>query len=312
VGQINWAEYAEKSEKEGGFTPLPVGVYNIKVDTADVKPAKNEHFGILTRLVVTDGPLVSRSILNNMTLYKNDGDINGYFNVSLAALGFGTETNPAFWTQLQQLPDEQQAMQFIASSILNAEATIEVTNRVHAGINRDNVKKMVPKGAIAAAGGLPPGMPLPGGAAPGVVPVAAPPGTVPVLPGAVPLGGAAPVPLGGQPIVPAVVPVAPGVPGVAAPVTVNVAAPAAAAPAAVAPVVAEPVAPVAAPVAAAPVAVAPMPTPATPAPVAAPIVAEAPVAVAPVEAVPVVVPVVAAPIPTVAAVPLVRPDEAPF
>ncbi|RKZ95675.1 MAG: hypothetical protein DRQ40_03065 [Gammaproteobacteria bacterium] len=277
MGQMNWGAYADEAAKSGGFEPLPVGTYNVKIETADVKDAKNEHKAILTKLVVTDGPLVGRSILNNMAPYKNDGDPNGFFTQALAALGFGRQQNPGFWQQLDALPSEEQGIAFIASSILGAESTIEVNHREYGGTTRDNVKKMTPKGAAL-------------GNAPGVPPM------VPGVPGAVPLGGAAPVAIPNQPIAPvAAAPAAPAVVPVAAPVAAVpqvAAAPVAAAPAPIAPA---PVATTAAPV---PVAAAPVELPAEP--------------VAPVEAVVPAMTPVTAPVPTAPVGEMPRPDEAPF
>ncbi len=289
MAQIDWGAFAEEAEKQGGFAPLPIGIYNIKVDTAEVKTAKNEHFSLLTRLVVTDGPLVNKSILNNMTPFKNDGGENGFFTQALAALGFGRETNPGFWQQLQSITDEEQPMLWISQSILGAEATIEVTHRIFNNENRDNVKKMVPKGSKVASGpstgaGVPPvvgGVPQ----APAPPPVAAaPPEAVPTtvvnvapVPAAV---TAAPSPLPTAP--PATAPAPVAVPAAVEAVTEleaggdDTSKPAAPAEAASAP---------------------PASTPAQPAPVA-PVVA--------------VVPDVAADVPVVPDVPPVLPEGTPF
>jgi hypothetical protein len=279
MAQIDWGAYAEEAEKHGGFAPLAIGTYNIKVETADVKPAKNDHYSILTRLVVTDGPLVNKSILNNMAPWKNDGDENGFFTQHLAALGFGRENNPAFWQQLQTITDEHQAILWIAQSILGAEATIEVTHRPYNNEMRDNVKKMVPKGSMIAAGpsagagvpGLPPTLPVAGVPPVGAVPTA-------------PVAAAPPVvaPVAAQPVVAAVVNVAP-----------------AAAPAPVPVVEAPPVVPL-------PEAQ-PVPEAAPVAPVAVP--AAVPEPVAPVAA---AVPAVTAPVPTAAPVAVVLPEDGPF
>lgn len=283
MAQIDWGAYADEAEKHGGFAPLAIGTYNIKVETADVKPAKGDHYAILTRLVVTDGPLVGKSILNNMSPYKNDGDENGFFTQHMAALGFGREANPAFWQQLQTMTDENQAMLWIAQSILGAEATIEVTHRPYNNEMRDNVKKMVPKGSMIAAG------PSAGAGVPG-------------LPPTLPVAGVPPV--GAVPTAPVA-----AAPPVAAPVAAQPVAPAAA----VAAPAAQP-APAAAPV---PVVEAPpvVPLPeAQPVPEAAPV---APVAVPaavpePVAPVAAAVPAVTAPVPTAAPVAVVLPEDGPF
>lgn len=296
MAQMDWGAYAKEAEKKGGFGPLAIGTYNIKVDSAEVKPAKNDHHAILTRLVVSDGPLVGKSILNNMSPFQNDGNENGFFTQALAAFGFGQETNPAFWQQLQTMTDEQQAMLWIAQTILGAEATIEVTHRPYGTEMRDNVKKMVPKGSMVAAGPTA----APAGGVPGVPPSL--PGAIPQMPPAAP---AAPAPAAA----PATAVSVPAAPVAAAPVAAQ-AVPAAPVPQAPAPTGAQ-VAP------AAPVAAAPAPVPAAPAPApvavpaAAPVAEAAPAVVAPVVA---AVPEVAAPVPVppAPAAPVVLPEDAPF
>lgn len=230
MGQMNWAEYADEAAKSGGFEPLPTGTYNVRVESADLKDGKNDHKQILTKLIVTDGPLAGRSILNNMAPYKNDGDPNGFFTAHLGALGFGRETNPAFWQQLGAMPTEEQGMAMIANSILGCEATIEVNQRTHGGVLRDNVKRMSPKGApiggTPVAGAVPGAVPT---AAPAPAPVAAAPAPAPVA--AAPVAAApAPAPVAAAPAEPAIAP---------APVAAEPA-PVAAAPVAAAPVAAEP------------------------------------------------------------------------
>jgi hypothetical protein len=275
MAQIDWGAYAEEAEKQGGFAPLAIGTYNNKVDSADVKPAKNDHYAILTRLVVTDGPLANKSILNNMTPWQNDGSENGFFTQALSALGYGQETNPGFWQQLQTMGDEHQAMLWIAQTILGGEATIEVTHRPYNNEMKDNVKKMVPKGSMVASGPA---------AGAGV------PGQAPVLPGVPPppVAASAALPPVAQPAATPVVSVAP----------------VAAAPVVEAPVAAEPA--VAAAVAA---------PAAQPVPVAAAVPAQAaqPVAQpAAAVAVPAAVPEVTAPVPAVMPAAPILPDDAPF
>lgn len=272
MAQIDWAAYAEES-KGGGFALMPVGMHNVEVESAEVKDAKNNHFAILLRLVAIDGPAATQSILNNLSMFKNNGEPNGFFMSGLSALGIGTEQSPEFWASLQGM-EEEQAMALIAQACLGRRATITVNHRVHGGENRDNVKKMVPIGA--------PMLGAPG--APGTV--------VPIAPGA-PMP-AAPV---AAPVAPVVAAPAPAVP--------------VAAPAVAVPQVAAPAAPAA--LAPAPVATEPQPVPAAPAAVAAPdpvIAAPAPVApVAPAAVAPAPAPVAA---PVAQVDPMQPPEGSPF
>lgn len=245
-----WGDYATEAAKKGvSFGPHPVGTFNMRVESAEVKPAKNDRKAILARMVTIDGPAEGQSLLNNMTPYKNDGDENGFFLQELAALGFGKETNPQFWAQLEQMTHEQ-GMAYISQAIVGTTATVIVSHRLYNKETKDNVKRMVPIGTEAATmvlepeipgAGITPQIPVAGvPAAPG--PVAAP--TAPAVPvAAAPLVAVPPVaaaPVAAAPA-PAPVPVAPA----AAPVAVPVAPVTAPAPEAV-PTAAVPVQPVAA------------------------------------------------------------------
>ena len=177
-----------------------------------------------------------------MSPFKNDGDPNGFFTSQLAALGFGRQTNVAFWQQLEAMPTEEQGMAFVANSILGCEATITVNQRKVGETIRDNVQKMTPKGAAIGGGGLPAPGAVPAAAAP--APVAAAPAPVAAAPAPVPAAAPAPV---AAPVAAAPAPVAQEIapaPVAAAPAPVAAAPAAAAAPAPVAPPAAAPVAPV--------------------------------------------------------------------
>ncbi len=267
MATTTWSEYAEEAEKaSGGFGKHPMGLFNMRVDTADTKPAQNDKRAILARMVTIDGPAEGKSLLNNMTPFKNNGEPNGYFMQELSALGFGRENNPQFWVALDAMTHEQ-GMTYIAQAIIGATAIVTVNERKYQQEMRDNVKSMDPIGSKVVTAVLEPEI------------------VQPTLPGAA------------------------AIPGVASPITVNVAGPpiVAPTPAVLAPVAAGPgAAPV--PVAAAPVAVPPVA--AAPAPVAQPVVVESVVAVPAEPVADVPAPVVT---PVAAAVPAIqRPPGAPF
>jgi Protein of unknown function (DUF669). len=243
---MSWAEYAEEAKKSGSFDPLPVGVYNIRVDTADVKDTKTEYKGLLTRLVVTDGPLVGRSILNNMNPIKNDGKPNPYFMQTMSAYGLGVADQPEFWATLDTMGHEQ-SMLYIAQVLLGREATITVNHQPYNNEMQDNVKKIVPKGQTAPSVPAAPGMPvIPGVPAPAPAAAATPAApTTPAVAAPVPATPAlAPAPAPVAAPAPAVVPVAAPAPGVPQAVTAPALVPPVADPNPVAapPVVAPPVA----------------------------------------------------------------------
>lgn len=207
MATMSWAEYAEEAKKSGSsFDPLPIGVYNTRVDTAELKDTKTEYKGILTRLVVIDGPMVGRSILNGAYPFKNDGNPNPYFMQTMAAYGLGMAENAEYWASLDAMGHEQ-SMLSLAQTLLGREATITVTHKKVGGELRDNVKKIQPVGAAIPAVQATPGVPTPPvGVAPAVAATpaapAATPAAVPVAPA--PVAAPAPVPQAAPAAAPAV------------------------------------------------------------------------------------------------------------
>lgn len=179
MAEMTFGQFQEEAAKQG-FEKLPVGTYNVGIDSAETKDGKGSK-QIMVRMVVLDGPLAGRSILNRLVPIKNDGDPNGLFFQQMAALGFGKES--PVWPQLKNTSIDQ-AMEWLAPQLVGNKCIIDVNHQNYQGEPRDNVKKMKPLGALGA-------MPqIPGGP----VPTAVPTPVAPQQPVAAPVQPAAPVP----------------------------------------------------------------------------------------------------------------------
>ncbi len=198
--------------KTQGFEPIPIGTYNFRVESAELKKGTGSQ-QISTKIVIMDGPLAGRSTLNRLVPVKNDGDVNGMFFRQCKILGVGDD-HP-IWQQIDAVGLDQ-GIGLLAPLLVGGMFIGEIEIRPWMGEDRDNVKSMKPYGGVpttAPVGGPPVGVPTTG------VPTApAPPATAPLVtapaadaapPALVPVPDAAPEVVTQTPIpepVPAAVP----------------------------------------------------------------------------------------------------------
>lgn len=198
--------------KTQGFEPIPIGTYNFRVESAELKKGTGSQ-QISTKIVIMDGPLAGRSTLNRLVPVKNDGDVNGMFFRQCKILGVGDD-HP-IWQQIDAVGLDQ-GIGLLAPLLVGGMFIGEIEIRPWMGEDRDNVKSMKPYGGVpttAPTGGPPVGVPTTG------VPVApAPPAIAPLVaalaadaapPALVPVPDAAPEVVTQTPIpepVPAAVP----------------------------------------------------------------------------------------------------------
>lgn len=194
MAEVNWNQMAEQAAKDNTFEPLPIGNYNVYVESATVD-SNNGKVRIKTKLKVLDGPLAGKSILNTMSPLKNDGDPNQVFFAQMSGFGFPKEA--PVWLTLPA--DLAQSCAILAGELINKQAAIIVNHRPYANEMRDNVQRVSPIGTA---------MPAPNVGAPAAV-VAAPATVVPAAPMAPPIKAAVPTP-----------PVAPEAPAAVAPTPV--------------------------------------------------------------------------------------------
>ena len=184
MANASWKEMREQAEKDGGFSPHPIGTYNFKVVESNTKMGTST-LQIATRLENIDpGPNQGKTVLNRMAPIKNDGNPNPMFYQQIGALGF-TEDHP-LWTQLESM-DLEQGIQYIATQIMGATAICEIAHDSYNNQVRDNVKSMKPSGSTAVS--APAAVP-----APVAAPVAPAPAPAPApVPQAAPVAPVAPV-----------------------------------------------------------------------------------------------------------------------
>ena len=167
--------------KTQGFEPIPVGVYNFRVEAAELKPGKGSQ-QISTKIVIMDGPLAGRNTLNRLVPVKNDGETNGMFFRQCKVLGVGDDH--AIWAQIDAVGVDQ-GIGLLIPLLIGGMFIGEIDWQDWQGENRDNVKSMKPYG------GVPTGAPMPG-AVPGAVPTGVP--VAPVAPTPAPLAPVAAAP----------------------------------------------------------------------------------------------------------------------
>lgn len=195
--EMTWGQMREEAEKQG-FTPIPVGTYNAKVDKAEVV-AGNASSQIKARFIVLDGPMAGKSTYTRLAPFKNDGEVNGMFYQQIGALGFPKDS--PIWQQMEQM-DFDQGLQYLAQQILEKPVIMDIDHQKYQGETRDNIKRLKPYG----------GGQVPGGPVPGASPQAVPPQPAPQQPTPQPVAPSAPAPAPQapqQPQAPAAAPQAP-------------------------------------------------------------------------------------------------------
>lgn len=164
--------------KTQGFEPIPVGVYNFRVEAAELKPGKGSQ-QISTKIVIMDGPLAGRNTLNRLVPVKNDGEVNGMFFRQCKILG--VDDDHPIWAQIDAVGIDQ-GLGALAQLLIGGTFIGEINWQDWQGEDRDNVKTMKPYGGIPS--GVP-GAVLPGAAPTGVPTAPVPPTPAPMTPAVV-------------------------------------------------------------------------------------------------------------------------------
>lgn len=193
-----WGDLLKVAD-EAGFTPLPIGDYDVIVSTAEVKATQGGKDSIVVYFQVTTGPQQGRKIRNQFTISPDNPNAVGFFFRHMTAIGLSRE-------YFAQTPPP--TLHHVAANLVNRPCRIKVTHREWGGTMRDNIDSIMPAGALMPQGPQ--------------VPQAAPVPSVPGAPqvNAVPAAPVAPA----VPVVPAApqvpqAPVTPAAPVVPTPVT---------------------------------------------------------------------------------------------
>jgi hypothetical protein len=200
-----WNEMLESAKEAGGFDPLPVGRYDIKIGKSTHKISQTGKSMFEVEMTVINGPHANRKVWDRYVVTPDNAKALAFFFSKMKILGLGMEFFAA------QPSDDQ-----VANALLNAMCTVELGLTEYNGSTRNEVRKLLPlAGAMAGAPPVPVVDAPVVGVAPGGQPVPVP-GAAPTVPPAPPVAGP---PVVTEPVTAPVVPVAPApvvtTPGVA-------------------------------------------------------------------------------------------------
>lgn len=183
MANVNWADL-QKAAGDAAFEPLPVGTYDVTVDTAEATQSSTGKDMIKVKFKVLSGPHEGRGLFNQFVISPDSANALAFFFRHMAAFGLDDK----YFAANPQL-------EAVAAALVGKVCRVKVSVREYQGQDRNQVDAVMP--------------PTPGTAmvAP---PAPVPMSTVPPTPTAVtpPTGvGATPMPTA-PPVSPA--PVAPG------------------------------------------------------------------------------------------------------
>lgn len=150
-------------QAEEGPKPIPDGIYNVYVESAQLKSGENNDM-ITTIFRVLDGPHAGSTVYNNFVFVPNKATSLGYFFRHMEALGVSK-------TQITQFAPPPAGLEQIAEAIIGARAQIKVGHHQWQGKTYNNIADIKP--AAGPAG-------QPGPAVAPVAPAAAPAAQAPV------------------------------------------------------------------------------------------------------------------------------------
>lgn len=139
MGTVNYSQLMESAEEPESFAPLPPGVYDVRVESVEVKQTKTGKVMFAQTLVVTSGEYAKRWLWNNMVVSPESPKAMGFFFRDMALLG---ATKEFFSTD----PDEPA----VAAKIIGAEAKVRVDLQKN-DPTRNEVKGFAPAGQAAVA-----------------------------------------------------------------------------------------------------------------------------------------------------------------
>lgn len=157
MATYNWNQLRKQAEEAGesteGFTPLPVGTYEVKVTKADVKSFKGgEKEGWNLTFVVENGPEAGRRCFTNLVISPESAKAIAILLRQLEALG------------VKAVLDAGGTLQQVAAAMLNQTATIDVDVRTYNEKLVNDVKSIKARVGDPLAGGgavqTPTGLPI--------------------------------------------------------------------------------------------------------------------------------------------------------
>lgn len=143
MGTVNYAQLMESAEEPESFAPVPVGIYDVRVESVEVKLTKTGKVMYAQTLVITSGEYAKRKLWNNMVVSPESPKAMGFFFRDMALLGASKEF-------FQTDPDESE----VAAKIIGADVKARVGLQKNDPTRNDVlgfVPASAPTGAPAAA-----------------------------------------------------------------------------------------------------------------------------------------------------------------
>lgn len=145
MAQVNWTQIKKDA---GDMTPVPIGKYDVVVETAELKVAGsgNEYWKL--KLKVQNGPHRGRTLYNNVVLsMASPGALRAFF-INMGALGITQD-------QITQSGGDTNA---ITPMLAGRQALVTIGHQDYQGQLRENVERMEkhPAGPFGSGGGQPP------------------------------------------------------------------------------------------------------------------------------------------------------------
>lgn len=138
MASTSWGDRARNVKDD--FEPVPVGQYNVRVDTAEFKYSSKGDPMFVVWFKIVDGPNQGRKLIRNMTLTDRSAGI--FFN-QMKALGLDTE----FFDAINDGDEDR-----VCAALIDNVATVTVEHREWNGKTQSDVKAIKPFDGIAPAG----------------------------------------------------------------------------------------------------------------------------------------------------------------
>jgi len=186
---INWKDL-QQAAGDAAFTPVPNGVYDTFVDTAEATQSSTGKDMIKVQFKIQNGPHEGRRVFNQFVISPDSANALAFFFRHMAALGL----DEAFFAANPPLDH-------VAATLVGRTCRIKIGTREYQGQDRNEVQSVLPPldGTATVASPAPTSMPVvpPSAGAPSMPTV-----TQPAPPPAPPVAAAAPAPTAPAPELP--------------------------------------------------------------------------------------------------------------
>lgn len=149
MANINWQDL-QKAAGDAAFTPVPIGVYDVFVDTAEATQSSTGKDMIKVTFKVQNGPHEGRGIFNQFVISPDSANALAFFFRHMAALGL----DEAFFAANPPLDT-------VAATLVGRTCRVKIDIREYQGQDRNEVKQVLPALAGTATVASPAPTPVP-------------------------------------------------------------------------------------------------------------------------------------------------------